>query len=374
MTGQELVTHLRESILDDATIPYLWSDTELMRYLNYAEVQACRRAHLLIDSTTANDSGTAGTAGTLGQKPLCSLTLVASQATYNLSPKILSIKRCQLKSMTYPLTGPVSYDELDDQMSGWLGTAGTVIGNEDGVKATGTIVTDGAANLTANETVTVGTNGYTFVATLSAENHIFIGTSGRDTLLHLMNAINSGGTASSSYQCSAAHPTVSASITTVAGTAGTLALTARLFGTAGNGIALAENTATLTVSGAYMTAGVDNSGVPTYFMNEPPNTITFVLAPSSITTAMMVVSRIPLMPFTLQTSPEIEEKYHEGLCNWVAHLAFMKPDSETINLNLAKFYEGRFDALFGLLPTALAERWRKTLSMKQRMRSREFGS
>ena len=247
MTGQELVTHLRESILDDAVIPYLWSDIELTRFLNYAEVQACRRAHLLIDGTTANDSGTAGTAGTLGQKPLCTLTTVAEQATYNLSPKILMIKRCQLKSMTYPLTGPVSYDELDEQMSGWLGTSGTV-------------------------------------------------------------------------------------------------------GTAGSG------------------------GVPDFFMNEPPNTITFVKAPSIADTANLVVSRIPLMSFTLQTSPEIEEKYHEGLCNWVAHLAFMKPDSETLNLNLAKHYEQQFTDAFGPLPTALAERWRKTLSTKQRMRAREFGS
>jgi hypothetical protein len=247
MIGQELVTHLRESILDDAVIPYLWSDTELLRFLNYAEVQACRRAHLLIDGTTANDSGTAGTAGTLGQKPLCTLTTVSDQATYNLSPKILMIKRCQLKSMTYPLIGPVSYDELDEMMSGWLGTSGTV-------------------------------------------------------------------------------------------------------GTAGSG------------------------GVPDYFLNEPPNTITFVKAPTGIDTAMLVVSRIPLMSFTLQTSPEIEEKYHEGLCNWAAHLAFMKPDSETLNLNLAKFYENQFTAQFGPLPTALAERWRKTLSTKQRMRSREFGS
>jgi len=261
MTGQELVTHLRESILDDAVVPYLWTDTELLRFLNYAEVQACRRAHLLIDGTTANDSGTAGTAGTLGQKPLCSLTLAGGQATYNLSPKILMIKRCQIKTMASPLTGPVSYDELDEYSSGWFGTSGTV------------------------------------------------GTSG------------------------------------TASTIGTLGTTPVLGPT----------------------------GWPSFFMNEPPNTITFVLAPACADTAYLVVSRIPLMSFTLQTSPEIEEKYHEGLCNWAGHLAFMKPDSETLNLNLAKSYEGRFDALFGPLPTALAERWRKTLSMKQRMRARAFG-
>lgn len=143
MTGQEMIAHLRESVLDDSAVPYLWKDTELMRYLNYAEVQACRRAHLIIDGTTSNDNGTAATAGTSGQKPLCSLSIIAGQATYNLSPKILQIKRCQLKSMTYPLNGPVTYPEIDEYVSGWMGTNGTIGGSEDGVSATGTIISNG---------------------------------------------------------------------------------------------------------------------------------------------------------------------------------------------------------------------------------------
>jgi hypothetical protein len=131
MNGKELVTHLRESILDDLAPPYLWQDTELLRYLNYAEVQACRRAHLIIDGTTANDSGTAATAGTLGQKPLCTLSIIAGQAVYNLSPKILQVKRCQFKSMTYPIQGPVTYSEIDEYVSGWIGTSGTIDGNDE---------------------------------------------------------------------------------------------------------------------------------------------------------------------------------------------------------------------------------------------------
>ena len=247
MTGQELITAMRESILDDALPPYLWSDTELLRGLNYAEVQACRRAQLIIDSTTANDSGTAATAGTMGQKPLCTLTLVANQATYNLSPKVLQVKRCQLKSMTYPLIGPVEYPMLDELISGWWGTSGTV--------------------------ATAGSGGY-----------------------------------------------------------------------------------------------------PICFLNEPVNTITFVRGPSISDTAQLVVSRIPLISFTIRTSPEIEEKYHEGLMDWAAHLAFMKPDSDTQNLNMAKYYESRFTARFGPLPDAYSEKMRRTLSQKQRMRPREFGS
>lgn len=253
MNGKELVAYLRGSVLDDIAQPQLWSDSELIRLLNYAEVQACRRAHLIIDATTVTDMGTAatastnGTAGTNGIKSLCWVPIVANQSTYSLSPKILQIKRCQLASMTYPLNGPVTYSELDDLYSGWFGTNGTV-------------------------------------------------------------------------------------------------------GTAGSG------------------------GVPYFYINEPNNTLTFVPAPSSSDVARLVVSRIPLWPFTLQTSPEIDEQYHIDLCDWAAHLAYLKPDSDTLNENLAKYYEDKFTMKFGTLPDAYIQKMRKVISQKQRMRPREFGT
>lgn len=247
MIGKDIIAHLRESILDDVAIPYLWPDTELLRFLNYGEVQTCRRAHLLIDATTASDSGTAATAGTMGQKPLCVLPIIANQAVYELSPKILQVKRLQLRSMTYPLRGPLHYSQLDEEMSGWWGTNGTV-------------------------------------------------------------------------------------------------------GTAGSG------------------------GYPDAFLNEPGNTVTLLFAPSVNDTAYLTVSRLPVMSFGLNTSPEIDEKYHIDICDWAAHLAFMKPDSETGNLDLAKFYEDKFTKNFGPLPDAYSARMRKILSQKTRMRTREFGS
>ncbi len=377
MTGQELVTHLRESVLDDNTTPYLWTDSELLRYLNYSEVQACRRAHLIIDGTTASDSGTGvwslgtgGTRGTGGEKSLCSLTIVASQATYNLSPKILQVKRCQLKSMTYPITGPVAYPELDDLMSGWFGTAGTVCGNDDGEKATGTITSSGT-NVGEGEAIVIDTKTYTFRGTVgTTEGNVHIGATAAATLDNLKAAINHTGTANTDYYCAAAHTTVSA--TTNTDTVQTIE--ALLNGIAGNDIALTTTASSFTLSGALLTGGVDDTGNPSYFLNEPGNTITFVLAPSTADTAYLVVSRIPLIPFTLTSSPEIEEKYHEGLMDWAAHLAYMKNDSDTLNLNLAKVYEEKFIRTFGTLPDAYSDRMRKTLSQKQRMRSRTFGS
>jgi hypothetical protein len=117
-----------------------------------------------------------------------------------------------------------------------------------------------------------------------------------------------------------------------------------------------------------------SGGYPDAFLNEPGNTITFLLAPSVDDTAYLTVSRLPLNPFTLSTSPEIDEKYHIDLCDWTAHLAYMKNDSDTMNLDMAKFYEGRFTQKFGPLPDAYSDRMRKILSQKGKMRSREFGS
>lgn len=247
MTGKELIAVTRNDILDDVQIPYLWSDAEILRNLNYGEVQACRRAHLIIDSSTANDSGTAATAGTAGQKPLCQVSIIANTATYNLSPKILQVRRCQLSSMTYPLDGPKTYAELDDFSDGWTGTGG-------------------------------------------------------------------------------------------------------LIGTTGTG------------------------GVPQYFINEPGNTITFVKRPTDAATAYLVVSRIPLLSFTINTSPEIMEQYHYGLCNWAAKLCYSKNDSETFNLAMAKEYEARFIQEFGQLPDAYSERMRRTVLQQGSIRPRVFGS
>ncbi len=251
MIGSELVQYLREDILDDAVVPYLWPDLFLLRALNYAEVQACRRAHLLIDSTTVLDSGTAGTASTAGQQALCKFSVVAGTSTYTLSRKILQVRRCQLASQARPLKGPLTYAELDDFMPGWQGTCGT----------TGIIV-----------------------------------------------------------------------------------------GSAGSG------------------------GIPTLFLNEPGHLVILVLAPSTDDTAYLVVSRLPLIPFTLNTAPEIDEKDHEGLLNWAAHLAYSKNDAETYNPQKARDHAAKFTEQFGELPDAYTDRMIKTLSQHQRMRPRVFGS
>lgn len=52
MTLQDLITLFRNEA-DDATEPYLWEDEEVIEFANDAETEACRRARLLVDSTSA---------------------------------------------------------------------------------------------------------------------------------------------------------------------------------------------------------------------------------------------------------------------------------------------------------------------------------
>jgi hypothetical protein len=255
MIGRDLITTLRDRV-DDGEKPYKWFDNELLRNLNYAEEEACRRAHLIIDDTIEEDYGTAGTFGAFGTAgtfanmntyPLCQVVISANVAVYTISRKVLQIRRCQLGSMTYPLIGPVTYNDLDNIFPEWKGTAGEI------------------------------------------------------------SAAGSGGK-------------------------------------------------------------------PAYFLNEPNNVLTLVLAPSVADIAYLVVSRLPLMQFTFATSPEVEEQYHMGLIDWAAHLCFLKPNESTYNPTLATYYSDMFTRKFGPPVDAYVERMRKTINMQGRMRARPFGS
>lgn len=53
MNLAELVQHLRCNLLRDTAKPQLWSDPELVRYLNQALNEFCHRTHYIIDDETA---------------------------------------------------------------------------------------------------------------------------------------------------------------------------------------------------------------------------------------------------------------------------------------------------------------------------------
>ncbi|MBV6342489.1 DUF6682 family protein [Candidatus Magnetobacterium casense] len=88
MTLSELIVAARVSFLEDNVSPQLWSDLELKRYANEAEVEACRRSELLFDSTTPD---------------VCQIAVVADVATYPLHSKIRRIVSAILGSSDYVL-------------------------------------------------------------------------------------------------------------------------------------------------------------------------------------------------------------------------------------------------------------------------------
>jgi hypothetical protein len=66
---------------DDLVAGKLWSRNEWIEYANDAQNEACRRARLLVDSSTA---------------AVCSITLVNGTATYDLHDSILFVRRARL--------------------------------------------------------------------------------------------------------------------------------------------------------------------------------------------------------------------------------------------------------------------------------------
>lgn len=87
--------------LQDEEQPYLWSDQELVRYLNAAVQEANERALLTEDrSTTA----------------VCVIPLQAGVATYALHPSVLQVKRVTLRGRPLDET---SIESLDREYRNW---------------------------------------------------------------------------------------------------------------------------------------------------------------------------------------------------------------------------------------------------------------
>lgn len=75
MNLNALIQHTRCAVLRDTALPYLWSDTELLLYLNEAEADFARRTHCLNDDTST----------------FTTFTTIAEQAVYELDRRIIFI-------------------------------------------------------------------------------------------------------------------------------------------------------------------------------------------------------------------------------------------------------------------------------------------
>jgi len=133
-------------------------------------------------------------------------------------------------------------------------------GTVPGLRAS-TVLTSNNTNVTANDTVTVASKTYTFVASPTTEGHVKIGTGADDSLLNLSKAINRNGVHGTDYVVAAAHPTVMAG--TTVSPSHTLTLQARAGGTAANAYATTDTATTLTFTGSTMAGGTAVAALPT---------------------------------------------------------------------------------------------------------------
>jgi hypothetical protein len=154
-----------------------------------------------------------------------------------------------------------------------------ITGGRVGGAATGTLTNDGT-NVTAADTVTIGTKVYTFVSPITnVEGQVLRGASNTASMQNLIDAINHSGTGGSQYYCALPNPNVQA------GPLGGAAFTvvARIGGTAGNAIATTEASTHLSWGAATLAGGTATAGV---------NTISSVkvVSPAGVSTELLAAA------------------------------------------------------------------------------------
>lgn len=86
--------------------------------------------------------------------------------------------------------------------------------------------------------------------------------------------------------------------------------------------------------------------------------IRFVKTPTADDTATLTVVRLPLEAMTADgDKPEIAERYHRDLLDWMLYRAYLKHDAETENTTRAKGYLDSFTRRFGPPSAAYDEAW-----------------
>ncbi len=112
MNVTEIIGLERESILDDAKEPYLWSNTELVFDLNEALNELCREVWLITDQTNA---------------AVREIKLLSNVGLYSLDERVVNVKSARLKSGSQwgqPLT-KTSEAWLDQNRANWRERTGT---------------------------------------------------------------------------------------------------------------------------------------------------------------------------------------------------------------------------------------------------------
>lgn len=134
-----------------------------------------------------------------------------------------------------------------------------VLASEDQAEPTSAVGAITFANQpSADDTVTVGSQTYTFKAALSAADQVLIGATTADTVDNLIAAINGAAGEGTTYGTDTAENT---SAVARENTSTVIGLVAREEGTAGNSVALAKSATNITVSGATLAGGLEEVGI-----------------------------------------------------------------------------------------------------------------
>lgn len=90
-----------------------------------------------------------------------------------------------------------------------------------------------------------------------------------------------------------------------------------------------------------------NTGTPRSYFVSATNEIRVYPQPVVVDTINMTVTRFPNTPMTTSSSPEIQVRDHPGLLLWILKRAFLKNDSETLNVDKSMDYDKQFEEWFG---------------------------
>ena len=107
MTLAELILQARTD-LDDLIVPYLWSDIDLMEYINYAVYVLCQDCYLIYDDYSP---------------AICTIPVsVALGAFYRKDPRIVRVREARLTDLTGFINSPLEWrtrDWLENHWTNW---------------------------------------------------------------------------------------------------------------------------------------------------------------------------------------------------------------------------------------------------------------
>jgi len=112
MNYEDLDKMTRRQIADEtgATSERFIKPWEMLDYANEAVYESCRRARLIVDSSTV---------------AICQITVAAANAVYPYDPRIIGIRRVKLASTGKAISKAVFW-EMDEIIPGWEAMTGTV--------------------------------------------------------------------------------------------------------------------------------------------------------------------------------------------------------------------------------------------------------